>query len=105
MPFLTDRLARVQLMESQGKATEVGSPHIAEAKAANTPRRSFSFVNGPCRICKSANGSPTPPCFSRDNVLYFCIYDNICNCENQVVLYSVAQSQNIILICCAFGRM
>lgn len=29
VPFLTDRLARVQLMESQGKATEVGGPHIA----------------------------------------------------------------------------
>lgn len=50
--------------------------------------------------------TPRPPLvFSRDNVLYFCIYDNICNCEKQVVLYSIAQSQNIILICCTFGRM
>lgn len=29
VPFLTDRLARVQLMEGQEKATEVGGPHIA----------------------------------------------------------------------------
>lgn len=43
--------------------------------------------------------------FSRDNVLYFCIYNNICNCEKHVVPYYVAQSQNIILICCTFGRM
>lgn len=49
--------------------------------------------------------SPTPIVFSRDNVLYFCTYNNICNCEKQVVSYYTAHSQNIILICCTFGRM
>lgn len=96
-------LARTQLMELRGEAVEVGDPHTAEAKAADTPRQSFSFVNSPCKICKLADDSP-PPLFSPEIMCYIFVY-NICNCEKQVVLYSIAQSQNIILICCTFGRM
>lgn len=105
MPFLTDMLARTQLMELRGEAVEVGEPHTAEAKAADTPRQSFSFVTSPCKICKLADDSP-PPLFSPEIMCYIFVYTIIiCNCEKQVVLYSIAQSQNIILICCTFGGM
>lgn len=71
--FLTDMLARTQLMELRGEAVEVGEPHTAEAKAADTPRQSFSFVNSPCKICKLADDSP-PPLFSPEIMCYIFVY-------------------------------
>lgn len=71
--ILTDTLARTQLMELRGEAVEVGDPHTAEAKAADTPRQSFSFVNSPCKICKLADDSP-PLLFSPEIMCYIFVY-------------------------------
>lgn len=71
--ILTDMLARTQLMELRGEAVEVGDPHTAEAKAADTPRQSFFFVNSPCKICKLADDSP-PPLFSPEIMCYIFVY-------------------------------